>query len=122
MAAFAKNWRRECHEADSRAESCSAYRALRATAEGRDGVRTGCLHLKDPTSIAATFAIGQCPTAVIAGIRATGDYGTGGHSGLMPANLITLAHFRVSSAMILPNSAGDVALARNPRSSYFALM
>jgi len=51
-----------------------------------------------------------------------GVYGTGGHSGLMPANLITLAHFRVSSAMILPNSAGDVALARNPRSSYFALM
>ena len=27
------------------------------------------------------------------------------HSGLMPANLITLAHFSVSSAMSLPKSA-----------------
>src|SRR5204862_7219736 len=29
------------------------------------------------------------------------------HSALTPANLITLAHFSVSSAMSLPNSAGD---------------
>jgi hypothetical protein len=29
------------------------------------------------------------------------------HSGLMSANLITFAHFSVSSAMYLPNSAGD---------------
>ena len=29
-----------------------------------------------------------------------------GHSGLMPANLTTLAHFSVSSAMSLPKSAG----------------
>ncbi len=29
------------------------------------------------------------------------------HSGLMPANLITLAHFSVSSAINLPKSAGE---------------
>src|SRR6266478_846760 len=34
----------------------------------------------------------------------------------MPANLITLAHFSVSSAISLPNSAGDPASATPPRS------
>ena len=29
------------------------------------------------------------------------------YSGLIPANLITLAHFLVSEAMCLPNSAGE---------------
>jgi hypothetical protein len=48
--------------------------------------------------------------------------GSRNHSGLMLAARITLRHFSVSSAMSLPNSAGDVALGRNPRSSYFALM
>jgi hypothetical protein len=31
------------------------------------------------------------------------------HFGLMPANLITLPHFSVSSAMSLPKAAGDLA-------------
>src|SRR5262249_36637201 len=37
-----------------------------------------------------------------------GDFGSGpvAHCGLMPANLITLPHFSVSSAISLPNVAG----------------
>src|SRR5262245_2917939 len=38
------------------------------------------------------------------------------HSGLMPADLITLAHFSVSSAISFPNSAGDPGSA-TPRSA-----
>src|SRR5260370_30428733 len=38
------------------------------------------------------------------------------------AEWITLPHFAVSSATSLPKSAGDPALMRNPRSSYFALI
>jgi hypothetical protein len=41
----------------------------------------------------------------------------GDHSALMPADLITLAHFSVSSAMNLPNSAGDAGATEEPRSS-----
>ena len=37
-------------------------------------------------------------------------------SGLMPANLITLAHFSVSPAITVANSAGDNASALPPRS------
>src|SRR5262249_5613489 len=44
------------------------------------------------------------------------------HSALMPADLMTLPHFSVSSAMSLPKSAGDPAWTRNPRSSYLALI
>jgi len=39
------------------------------------------------------------------------------HCGLMPANLITLAHFAVSSAMRLPKSAGEPANAVLPMSA-----
>src|SRR5205085_6055809 len=39
------------------------------------------------------------------------------YSGLMPADLITLAHFSVSSAMNLPNSAGDSAKGVPPKSA-----
>src|SRR5262245_16016240 len=39
------------------------------------------------------------------------------HSGLMPANLITLAHFSVSSAMSLPKSVGDPRSTVPPNSS-----
>src|SRR5215472_16312619 len=39
------------------------------------------------------------------------------HSALMPANLITLAHFSVSSAMSLPKSAGEPASTVPPRSA-----
>src|SRR5262249_52739665 len=38
-------------------------------------------------------------------------------SALMPANLITLAHFSVSSAISFPNSAGDPGSATPPRSA-----
>src|SRR5262249_11886276 len=34
-----------------------------------------------------------------------------GHSGLMPANFTTLAHFSISSAMNLPKPAGQIAKA-----------
>jgi hypothetical protein len=50
--------------------------------------------------------------------RGTGRYGISGlwqfHCGLMPANLTTLPHFRVSSAMSLPKSAGDPGSAVAP--------
>src|SRR5262249_58327903 len=48
---------------------------------------------------------------IVADIRGTGRYGLSGlsqlHCGLMPADLITLAHLSVSSAMSLPKSAGE---------------
>ena len=54
-------------------------------------------------------------------IRRTGvtEYSAAGpdHSGLMPANLITLAHFSVSSAMSLPKSAGEPASTVPPNSA-----
>ena len=40
-----------------------------------------------------------------------------GQSGLIPANLITLAHFLVSSAMRLPKSAGDPPISMPLRSA-----
>ena len=40
-----------------------------------------------------------------------------GHSGLMSANLTTLPHFSVSSAMSLPKSAGEPASTVPPRSA-----
>src|SRR5262249_45760526 len=43
------------------------------------------------------------------------------HSGLMPANLITLAHFSVSSAMNFPNSGGVIGIGTPPRSASRAL-
>jgi len=38
------------------------------------------------------------------------------HSGLMPANLITLAHFSVSFEMNFPKSAGVIGIGTPPRS------
>src|SRR5262249_58077875 len=43
-------------------------------------------------------------------------------SALMPANLITFAHFSVSSAMNLPKSAGEPTSDVLPRSASRALM
>src|SRR5262249_4725043 len=56
-------------------------------------------------------------------LHRTGDYGTSrrDHSGLMPANLITLAHFSVSSAMNFPNSGGVIRIGTPPRSASRAL-
>ena len=53
-------------------------------------------------------------------IRGTGTM-VGLYSRLMPANLITLAHFAVSPAMSLPKSAGDPARTMPPRSASFVL-
>src|SRR5215471_21287222 len=49
---------------------------------------------------------------VVRRIRGTERYGMSGrpvphHSGLMPADLITLAHFSISSAISVPKSLGD---------------
>src|SRR5262249_53346769 len=44
------------------------------------------------------------------------------HSGFMPANLITLAHFSVSSAMSFPKSAGEPGSTVPPRSARRALI
>jgi len=43
------------------------------------------------------------------------------HSGLMPANLITLPHFSVSSAISLPKSPGGPASGVPPKSASLAL-
>src|SRR5262249_38142808 len=43
------------------------------------------------------------------------------HSGLMPANLTTLAHFSVSAATKLPKSEGEPAITVPPRSANRAL-
>src|SRR5215831_18538426 len=48
--------------------------------------------------------------------------GRADHSALMPANLTTLAHFSVSSAINLPKSAGEPASAGLPRSASCALI
>src|SRR5262245_49991708 len=47
--------------------------------------------------------------------------GRAGHSGLMPANLTTLAHFSVSAATKLPKSEGEPAITVPPRSASRAL-
>jgi hypothetical protein len=44
------------------------------------------------------------------------------HSGLMPANLITLAHFSISSATSLPKSVGEPVSTVPPRSAIRAFM
>src|SRR5262249_30846780 len=44
------------------------------------------------------------------------------HSGLIPATLITLAHFAVSSEMSLPKSAGEPPSVVPPRSANCALI
>src|SRR5262249_39806870 len=43
--------------------------------------------------------------------------GRADHSALMPENLITLAHFSVSSAVNLPNSAGVIDMGTPPSSA-----
>src|SRR4029079_5462402 len=53
-------------------------------------------------------------------IRGTKRYGISGrqnHFGWIPANLITLPHFSVSSAMSLPKSAGEPGSTVPPRSA-----
>src|SRR5262249_49020798 len=53
--------------------------------------------------------------------RGTGRYGMSrgslDHSALMPADLITLAHFSVSAAMCLPKSVGEPPNGVAPRSA-----
>src|SRR6266545_4008295 len=58
--------------------------------------------------------------------RLTAGYGISvrlpDHSGLMPADLITLAHLSVSSAMSWPKSAGEPASTVPPKSASRALI
>src|SRR4051795_8522363 len=53
--------------------------------------------------------------------RALRNVRLAGHSGLMPANLTTLAHFSVSSAMNLPKSAAGSASTVPPNPARRAL-
>jgi hypothetical protein len=46
------------------------------------------------------------------------EYSPPDHSGLMPANLITLAHFSVSATMSLPKSAGEPGFGTLPNAAY----
>src|SRR5215510_7648785 len=55
--------------------------------------------------------------AVVWRYRCAGQYCRSGHSALMPANLMTLPHFSVSSAMSLPKSAGESTSTVPPRST-----
>jgi hypothetical protein len=55
------------------------------------------------------------------GVRNSGS-GLPRQSGLMPANLTTLAHFSVSAAMSLPKSAGEPASTVPPSSASRALI
>src|SRR5262249_14611894 len=61
-----------------------------------------------------------------AAIRGMERYGISGlwqfHCGLMPAKLITLPHFSVSSTISLPNWAGDPGSGVPPRSARRALI
>src|SRR5262245_29783123 len=73
----------------------------------------------------ATYAAQQIGAYLIAlvegpAVRRTGFCGISveaDHSGLMLAARTTLAHFSVSSAMNLPNSAGDIGIGTPPRSA-----
>src|SRR5262245_48297366 len=60
-------------------------------------------------------------TRMTAAVRRTGHYGTSAvtadQSALMPTDLITLAHFSVSSAMSLPKSAGETTSGVPPKSA-----
>src|SRR5262245_3800257 len=77
-------------------------------------------------SAAFAFWLSQCWKAQEHDSR-NGRYGIFGrdradHSGFMPANLITLAHFSVSSAMSFPKSAGEPGSTVPPRSARRALI
>jgi hypothetical protein len=70
-------------------------------------------HSGGSTPPAAALQKARLPLVLAAqqsGIRRSGIYGTrdGRQSGSMPANLITLAHFSVSSTISLPKSEGII--------------
>src|SRR5262245_40432414 len=73
-------------------------------------------HLVQASSMASTRAVRAVSKALLItafyALRRerrndAADVASNGHSALMPANLITLAHFSVSLAMSLPKSAGE---------------
>src|SRR5262245_66439476 len=68
-----------------------------------------------------TFATGWLPRSGLVQ-RDLWNIRRSGHCGLIPANLTTVAHFSVSSAMILPNSAGEPASAVPPKSASCAFI
>jgi hypothetical protein len=65
------------------------------------------------------FRVFQQPARPCGRIPITGCYGTSrrDHSGLIPANFTTFAHFSVSSAINVPNSAGEPTSTVAPRSA-----
>src|SRR5215813_8405079 len=70
--------------------------------------------------------VAEVPAAAIAAIRGTGHYGMWAearpYSALMPAKLITLAHFSDSVATYAPNSVAVKIIGIVPRSASRALM
>ena len=67
-------------------------------------------------------SVGILPRGLASDIRGTSvtEYSAGiasDHSALMPADLITLAHFSVSAAMCLPKSVGEPPNGVAPRSA-----
>jgi hypothetical protein len=75
-------------------------------------------------SLRNTAAIGPKDSPALAArrVRSLGTpadprYGCSDHPGLIPANLTTLPHFSVSSAMSLPKSAGEPGSTVPPRSA-----
>ena len=72
--------------------------------------------------MAGNSRCGYQPLVVVRGTGVCPLPASSGHCGLMPANLITLAHFSVSSAMNLVNSPGEVENDMAPRSASRALI
>src|SRR6516165_9638475 len=62
------------------------------------------------------------PSARLPEIMEYPDRATRPHSGFMPANFTTFAHFAVSSEMSLPKSAGEPASGVPPRSASCAFI
>src|ERR1700716_3192763 len=82
----------------------------------------GLLH--DRNVVAVEAAVGAFSRRSPASCRARqGEerQSKGRYSALAPENLTTLAHFSVSSAMILPKSAGEPTATMPPRSAIRAL-
>ena len=74
--------------------AASGYGTKRASSDVRDFAAAGALHAR--TKYGQNMQLLLSP-------KYRPD-----HSGFMPANLSTLAHFSISRAIMLPNSAGEL--------------
>src|SRR5262249_50036132 len=106
---FADNARHKIQAASRREVHDQPYRPVRIGLRACDVRRRR--HRSGAGGELQKLATGKCHDAPLAysPAFASGCYETsaGDHSGLIPADLITLAHFSVSSAMSLPKSAGE---------------